>query len=138
MRIISNQLDIKLGQFTQEELDSVLRNIDKRKAAELDEITPEVWKTWKFDYILLQQCNAVFNQNSIHKWTKRCVRPFLKKGDLGIAKNYRGITLTSTVTKIYSAQNPKLRRYFGNTKMAFGEIDPRHHKFSLLIEFLKG
>ena len=27
MRIISKQLDIKLGQFTQEELDSVLREI---------------------------------------------------------------------------------------------------------------
>ena len=36
-RIISNQLDIKLGQFTQEELDSVLRKIKNRKAAGLDE-----------------------------------------------------------------------------------------------------
>ena len=44
-RIISKQLDIKLGPFTQEELDSVLRKIKNRKAAELDEIPPEVWKT---------------------------------------------------------------------------------------------
>ncbi len=41
MRIISKQLDIKLGLFTQEELDSVLRKIKNRKAAE---IPPEVWK----------------------------------------------------------------------------------------------
>ena len=41
-RIISKQLDIKLGPFTQEELDSVLRKIKKRKAAGLDEILPEV------------------------------------------------------------------------------------------------
>ena len=41
-KIISNQLDIKLGQFTQEELDSVLRKIENRKAAGLDKITPEV------------------------------------------------------------------------------------------------
>ena len=33
MKIISNQLDIKLGQFTQEELKSVLRKILDRKAA---------------------------------------------------------------------------------------------------------
>ena len=36
-RIISKQLDIKLGPFTQEELDSVLRKIKNRKAAGLDE-----------------------------------------------------------------------------------------------------
>ena len=41
-RIISKQLDIKLGLFTQEELDSVLRKIKNRKAAGLDEIPPEV------------------------------------------------------------------------------------------------
>ena len=37
-KIVSNQLDIKLGQFTQEELDSVLRKIKNRKVAGLDEI----------------------------------------------------------------------------------------------------
>ena len=37
-RIISKQLDIKLGPFTLEELDSVLRKIKNRKAADLDEI----------------------------------------------------------------------------------------------------
>ena len=29
--------------------------------------------------------------------------PFPKKGDLGLAKNYRGITLTSIAAKIYNA-----------------------------------
>ena len=48
-RIISKQLDIKLGPFTQGELDSVLRKIKNRKAAGLDEIPPEVWKTRQFD-----------------------------------------------------------------------------------------
>ena len=63
-RIISKQLDIKLGQFTQEELDSVLRKIKNRKAAGLDEIPPEVRKTREFDDILLRHCNAVYNQNT--------------------------------------------------------------------------
>ena len=39
-RIISKQLDIKLGPFTKEELESVLRKIKTRKAAGLDEISP--------------------------------------------------------------------------------------------------
>ena len=34
---------------------------------------------------------------------KGCILPFPKKGDLGLAKNYRGITLTSIAVKIYNA-----------------------------------
>ena len=99
--INSNQLDIKLGQFMQEKLE-VLRKIKNRKAPGLDEIPPEVWKTRKFDNILLQYCNAIHNQNIIDRWTKGCILPFAKKGDLGIAKNYQGITLTSITTKIFN------------------------------------
>ena len=51
-KIISYQLDIKLGRFMQEEFDSVLRKIKNRKATELDEISPEVWKTREYDDIL--------------------------------------------------------------------------------------
>ena len=102
-RIISKQLDIKLGPFIQEELDSVLRKIKYRKAAGLDEIPPEVWKTRQFDDILLRHCNAVYNQNPMDRWMKGCILPFPKKGDLGLAKNYRGITLTSIAAKIYTA-----------------------------------
>ena len=87
-RIISKQLDIKLGPFTQEELDLVLRKIKNRKAAGLDEIPPEVWKTRQFDDILLRYCNAVYNQNPIDRWMKGCILPYHKKGDLGLAKNY--------------------------------------------------
>ena len=102
-RIISKQLDIKLGPFTEEELDSVLRKIKNRKAAGLDEIPWEIWKTRQFDDILPRQCNAVYNQNPIDGWMKGCILPFHKKGDLGIAKNYWGITLTSIAAKIYDA-----------------------------------
>ena len=64
---------------------------------------PEVWKTRQFDNILLQHCNAVYNQNPIDRWMKGCILPFPKKGDLGLAKNYRGMTLTSIAAKIYNA-----------------------------------
>ena len=52
-KIISNQLDIKLGQFLREELDLLLRKRKNSKAAGLDEIPLEEWKTRKFDDILL-------------------------------------------------------------------------------------
>ena len=102
-RIISKQLDIKLGPFTQEDLDLVQRKIKNRKAAGLDEIPSEVWKTSKFDNILLRHSNAVHNQNPIDRWMKGCILSFPKKGDLGLAKNYRGIILTSIAVKIYYA-----------------------------------
>ena len=85
-RIISKQLAIKLGPFTQVELDSVLRKIKNRKAAELDEIPPEVWKTRKFDDILLRHCNAVYNQNPIDRSMKGCILLFPKKGQPWISQ----------------------------------------------------
>ena len=77
-RIISKQLDIKIGPFTQEELNSVLRKLKNRKAAGIDEIPPEVWKARQFDDILLRHCNAVYNQNTIDRWMKECILPFPK------------------------------------------------------------
>ena len=103
MEIINYQQDIKLGHITQEELDVVLTKIKNRKAAGLEEIPPEVWKTREFDDILLWYCNAVHNQNIIDSWTKGCILLFPKKGDLGIAKNKWDITFTSIAAKIYHA-----------------------------------
>ena len=102
-KIINNQLDIKLGQFTQKELDVVLMKIKNRKAASLDKILPEVWKTKGFNDVLPWYCNAVYNENTIEGWTIGCILPFPKKGDLGIVKNYGSITLTSIAVKIYNA-----------------------------------
>ena len=42
-------------------------------------------------------------QNPIDRWMNGCILPFPKKGDLGLAKNYRGITLTSIAAKIFNA-----------------------------------
>ena len=45
MKIIYNQLDITLGQFTPEEFNVILTKIKSRKAAGLNKIPAEVWKT---------------------------------------------------------------------------------------------
>ena len=76
-KIISYQLDIKLGQFVYEKLNSVQRKIKDRKAAQPDEITPEIWKTREFNNILLLYCNAVYSQDTIDTW-KRMHPPFLQ------------------------------------------------------------
>ena len=99
IRIISYQVDIKQGQFTQEELDSVLRKIKNRKAAGLDEIPPEVWNLTTYSSDTAMQ----YITRTIDRWANGCIHPVPKKVDFGIAKNYGGITLTSIVAKIYNA-----------------------------------
>ena len=114
----------KRNQTNQEELDVVLRKIKNRRAAELGEIPPDVWKTRKFDDLLLQYCNAVYNQNTIERWAKGYILSFLKKGDLGIAKNYQGITLTSIEVKIYNVLllnciEPKIEKILWKNQNSF-------------------
>ena len=55
------------------------------------------------DIILVWYCNTVYNQNTIDIWIKRCILSFPEKVELGLAKNYRGITLRSIAAKIYNA-----------------------------------
>ena len=75
-KIINSQLDIKLGQFTQEELNVVLTKIKIRKSAGLDTIFEQ--KTMKFD-------------DFIHFATpdiNRIQYSYPKIGNLGITKKY--------------------------------------------------
>ena len=102
-QIVDYLLDIKLGNFLDAEIIEVIKKTKNKKAAGLDNIPPEVWKTQAFNDILLDLCNAVYNGEMIEKWTEGCILPFPKKGDLGLAKNYRRITLTSIAAKIYNS-----------------------------------
>ena len=65
-RIISKQLDIKLGPFTQEELDWVLRKNKNWEGAVLDDIPPEVWKTRQFDDI-----DSTFQRSLLSKYDRQ-------------------------------------------------------------------
>ena len=90
----------------------------------LDFSPPEVWKTREFDNILLRHCNAVYNQNTIDRWTRECILPFPMKCDLRIAKNLRGITLTFIAAKIYKALlrnriEPKIEKILSKNQNGF-------------------
>ena len=56
--IIDNDLGIKSGNFTMDELKAALQNTQYAKACSLDNIPGEVWKLDDFSDILLQLCNA--------------------------------------------------------------------------------
>ena len=99
--------------FDQSNLDSsqrknwilYLKNKERKKSRKvtgLDKIPPDVWKTRKFDDIFLRLCNAVYEENAIEKWTKGYIPRFVKKDDLSIVKNYKGITITAIAVKVYN------------------------------------
>ena len=77
----------------QDDLDVVQTKIKSREAAGLDEIPPEIYKTRKFDDLLLLYFNAVYKQYTLDRWTKGRILQFTKKVDLSTAKNSRGKTL---------------------------------------------
>jgi len=58
-------------------------------------------KTKCFNDVPLKFCNDFYQLKRIDAWTQGCILPFPKKGDLGKAENYKGITLTSIAAKIY-------------------------------------
>ena len=101
--IFENELSIKKGAFTMDELRTVLKNTKSGKSCGLDNIPAEVWKLENFNDALLKLCNDAYMGHPIDKWRQGCLLPFPKKGDLGKATNYRGITLTSIASKIYNS-----------------------------------
>ena len=100
--IITAELKIKKGLFTMDELQKAINSMKNGKACGLDEIATKVWKLDEFHHILLELCNGVYKQDPIDSWRDGCLLPFPKKDDLGLPKNYRGITLTAIAAKIYN------------------------------------
>ena len=98
--IINGQLDIKYGQFTEEDYDT----IRKTNEAEKQEGLMKFFFRWGeersltayfFDYAIL------YKKNTIKKWPKCCIFHFFKTGDFGITWNYRGINHTAIFAKVY-------------------------------------
>ena len=75
----------------------------KLLTAALDNIPAEVWLTGE----LLDFCNKVYQQDSIDRWTERCILPSPKKGDLSLTTNYRGITSQCNICKGLQPPSPK-------------------------------
>ena len=69
--------------------------------------------------------------------------PFSKKGDLGLAKNYRGITLTSIAAKIYNALlrnriEPKIVNILRKNQNVFRRNRSRDSQILIIRRILDG
>ena len=87
-KIAHTTLPIETGPFTNEELQNVLQKMPSRKAAGLDEVPAEVWKTGRFNNILIEICNGtLLDGKKPQEWSTSGIVPIPKKGDLSKATN---------------------------------------------------
>jgi len=82
-RIVDEELDIRTGLFTMDELHAAKKQIKRGKASGLDNLPAEVWPTGDFENELLNFCNSVYQQDQITRWAKSCILPFPRKITLG-------------------------------------------------------
>ena len=103
VNIVDTTLPIETGPFTNEELETIIQKMPHGKAAGLDEVPAEVWKTGRFNQILLEICNdTLLEGRKPQEWSISGIVPIPKKGDLSRATNYQGISLTSIAAKIFN------------------------------------
>ena len=94
--------DIQSGEFSHTEIDAAVRQMKNGKAPGLDSLPPEFWKLPKVKKNLCSFCNKTYNGNRPKEWGLSGITPIPKKGNLTITDNYRGISLTQVVSKIYN------------------------------------
>ena len=99
--MIDVELHIK-NDFTMKELQIVIKNLKNNKASRINNIPAEVWKAGICNEQLLYIYNRIYNQPPVDTWRQSCLIPLLKKGNLRLATNCRGISLTPTAAKIYN------------------------------------
>jgi hypothetical protein len=100
---IFTDLDINDGPFTMQEFAKVKRSLKKGKSAGPDGIPPEI---------------ALMKNDKPEQWSWSNIIPVPKSGNLTKADNYRGISLTCIIAKLYNRMilnrirpviNPRLR-----------------------------
>ena len=89
--------------FTMEEYRKVKSALKLGKAAGPDDIPSEVYKSCDFDETCLKFCNdALIKDEKPELWSHMNIIPVPKSGDLSKTDNYRGISLTCIIAKIYN------------------------------------
>ena len=96
------ELHVEKIDFTMKELQIVIENLKNNKANGIDNIPAEVCKAGICNKQLLYICNRVYNQQPVDIWRQSCIIPLPEKGDLCLATNHRGISLTLIAAKIYN------------------------------------
>jgi len=87
--------------FTYDDILNVLKRVRPAKEAGVDDITPRL-----LDQIREQLCHLIFRKSLDEglvpgDWRHANVTPIYKKGNRGLAENYRPVNLTSQICKVF-------------------------------------
>ena len=86
-----------------EEYEKAKKALVEGKTCGEDGITPEMLKRCDLDNIILDFCNdALLKGEKPDQWSILNIIPIPKSGDLSLGGNYRGISLSSIVAKLYN------------------------------------
>ena len=92
--------DISVAEFSKGELEEARKMIKEGKAFGEDGVAPEILKRVDIDDLILDFCNKALIDSEIpDQWKHLNIVPVPKKGNLSKVDNYRGIALTSIVSK---------------------------------------
>ena len=103
-REVSENIQDNEEEITMLDMEEAISKLKMGKAPGQDKITSEMIKNLgpKGRELLLEIYKKVSKEERIPKdWEVGLILPIFKKGDKRECKNYRGITLTSTVLKVY-------------------------------------
>ena len=103
-----SQLDVDEGEITKLEVERVIKNLKRGKAAGPDNIPSDVWIQLSSDTECLEWivtfCNQCWRLKQIpDSWHQARVSCIVKKGDCALCENYRPISLLNIGYKIFSA-----------------------------------
>ena len=91
--------------ISRDEVTASIRNLKLGKSAGSDKIVNEMLK-YVYQNVadfLVQLFNKLYDEGIFPKeWSKSIIVPIHKKGDANIPDNYRGIALTSVLSKVYT------------------------------------
>ena len=100
---VMEELPIEDGPLTLKEYRVAKNSLKSGKSCGEDGIVPDVLKWVLIDDLVLYICNkAHMDQELPEQWTILNIIPIPKSGDLTKTDNYRGISLSSVVAKVYN------------------------------------
>ena len=102
---VESSWDIDLTPFSAAELDSCIRCPDARKAAGPDELTPIVFKEACKSLImkLTELFRLIWISEEIPEdWGESIIVLIFKKGNRDLCENYRGVSLTPVISRMFA------------------------------------
>ena len=112
----SKNVEMLDKEFEVHELEGAINHQKNGKAAGSDDIKGEFLRYGRdnLKYIFTDLCNTLYNEGFYpDEWATGIIIPIFKKGDRSLPSNYRGITLTSCMSKVFTyILNQRLCRWF--------------------------